>query len=135
MRKRALTLALGLLAAAVLAFMLYHGGPSSRWFPGCLFLRLTGFLCPGCGMTRATHAMLHGDLPAAFRFNPLGMILFPIALTGVMFDLIAWVRGKSLPFSFRVGGRWAWAIVAAIIVFWLLRNLPVWPCTLLAPPP
>ncbi len=134
MQKRALTLAFGLLIIAVLAFLLYHGGPSARWFPGCLFYRLTGFLCPGCGMTRATHATLHGNLAAAFRFNPLGMILFPIALTGVIFDLIAWVKGKPLPIKFRLCGIWPWVIVAAILVFWVLRNIPVWPCTLLAPP-
>jgi hypothetical protein len=134
MRKRALMLALGLLVTAVLAILLYFGGPSAEWYPGCLFYRLTGFLCPGCGMTRATHATLHGDLAAAFRFNPLGMILFPMALTGVMFDLIAWVKGKPLPISLRVGGIWAWVIVASILSFWLLRNIPVWPCTLLAPP-
>jgi len=127
-------LALGLLVTVVLTFSLYHDGPSAQWFHGCLFNRLTGFLCPGCGMTRATHATLHGNLAAAFRFNPLGMILFPIALVGVTLDLVAWVRGKPLPVTLRLGGVWPWVIVAAILTFWVLRNIPVWPCTLLAPP-
>lgn len=132
--KRALALAFGGLVAALLAFMLYRNGPSGMGLPGCLFHRLTGLECPGCGMTRATHAALHGRIGEAFRFNPVGMVLFPAALLGLGLELAGWVRGKPLPFSFRIGGRWAWGIVGILLVFWILRNIPVWPCTLLAPP-
>ena len=85
-------------------------------------------------MTRAAHAMLHGNPGAAFRFNPLGMVLFPMALIGLSVEVIAWVRGKPFAFTPRIGGRWAWVVVFLIMGFWILRNIPVWPCTLLAPP-
>ncbi len=85
-------------------------------------------------MTRAAHATLHGRFAEAFRFNPVGMVLFPAALLGIGLEWIAWARGKSLPERFRIGGRWAWGIVGVLLVFWVLRNIPVWPFTLLAPP-
>ena len=134
MQRRALIVAVCALLAVILAYLLMQGGPHARWLPGCLFHRLTGLHCPGCGMTRASHALLHGHLAAAFRFNPLGMILLPMALVGVGFDLLAWVRGKPLALAPRIGGRWAWLVVFLIFGFWILRNIPVWPCTLLAPP-
>ena len=127
-------LAGGVIVAALLVFSLHACGPSARWFPGCMFHRLTGMYCPGCGMTRATYAALHGHFATAFRFNPVGMVLFPIAMLGVMLEWIAWVRGKPLPFTFRAGGLWAWGLVVVILSFWVLRNIPVWPCNLLAPP-
>lgn len=34
---------------------------------GCPILRLTGFPCPGCGMTRAVLLALRGDFSGAFR--------------------------------------------------------------------
>ena len=65
-RRRALVAgALGL-AAVVSAVVLYHYGPGMcAWWPGCTFYRVTGWYCPGCGMTRAMHALLHGRVAAA----------------------------------------------------------------------
>lgn len=85
-------------------------------------------------MTRAAHAMLHGRIAEAFRYNPVGMILFPAAMLGIGLELAGWVRGKPLPPRFRIGGRLAWGIAGVLLVFWVLRNIPVWPFTLLAPP-
>ncbi len=39
--------------------------------PPCLFHRMTGLNCPGCGGTRAISAMLRLDFAAAFWYNPL----------------------------------------------------------------
>lgn len=37
---------------------------------GCPLFRLTGFTCPGCGLTRAYIHAFHGDFATAFRYNP-----------------------------------------------------------------
>lgn len=135
MQQRAWWLALGMIALAVSAFQLYQRGPFGQpWLPGCLFHNLTGLHCPGCGMTRAAHATLHGRLGEAFRYNPLGMILLPLACIGVGIEVIGWVRGKPLPFRLNVGTVGAWIIVWLVVGFWLLRNIPHWPFTLLSPP-
>jgi hypothetical protein len=132
--RRALVVILGCVAMLLSAFALYRFGPSGRWLPGCIFHRLTGLECPGCGMTRAVHAMLHGDARGAFRFNPLGMVLLPAALLGIGLELAGWVRGRPLAWRFRAGGPWAWCFAALLLGFWVLRNIPAWPFTLLAPP-
>lgn len=127
--------ALGILMLACVAWLLRQSGPNGlAWFPGCTFHQLTGLNCPGCGMTRAAHATLHGRIDEAFRFNPLGMVLLPLACVGVGIESLGWVRGKPLPFRLNVGAVGAWAIVWLVIGFWILRNLPWWPFTMLAPP-
>jgi Protein of unknown function (DUF2752) len=127
--------ALGILALVGAAILLRQGGPNGlAWFPGCTFHRLTGLNCPGCGMTRAAHATLHGRFGEAFRFNPVGMILLPLAFVGVGLETLGWIRGKPLPFRLNVGAAGAWAIVWIVLGFWILRNLPWWPFTLLSPP-
>ena len=133
-RDRALAVALGVLSASLLAFLLYCSVPAASWLPGCLFHRVTGFDCPGCGMTRATHAALHGRIGEAFRFNPVGMVLLPDAMIGLGLELAGWLRGKPLPIRFRIGGRWAWGVLGVLMAFWVFRNIPAWPFTLLAPP-
>lgn len=134
-RDRAMWVVLGILALTGAAFLLYQRGPNGiAWLPGCSFHRLTGLNCPGCGMTRAAHATLHGQLGEAFRFNPVGMILLPLAGVGVGIELLGWIRGKPLPFRLKVGAAGAWAIVWIVAGFWIFRNLPWWPFTLLSPP-
>lgn len=49
----------------------------------CVFKRLTGFPCSGCGSTRAVLALSHGDIAQAARLNPLTV--------GLIFGFPLWV--------------------------------------------
>lgn len=103
------------------------------YFPGCLFHRFTGLHCAGCGMTRAVFATLHGEWGRAFRMNPMGMVLLPLAMIGLGIEILGWVRDRPLPFRFRLGPRGAWVLAGIVLLFWVLRNIPRWPFKMLAP--
>jgi len=122
MRKRRFALlALLVLGLSIAAFMLWKFG--TGWMPGCQFRRFTGLECPGCGMTRGTYALFHGRFLEAFAFNPVGMILLPLALVGLAIEAIGWAREKPLPFQLRLG-RWGSTIIAVVVVVWWVgRNL------------
>jgi hypothetical protein len=64
--------------------------------PTCLLKYTTGFLCPGCGGTRAAWYLLHGDLPAAARHHAL----FVFAVPFLLYLYVAWA-GKRL-FGWRI---------------------------------
>jgi hypothetical protein len=51
--------------------------------PTCPSRVLLGIPCPGCGLTRATRAMLSLDWAAMWRFHPLAPVIVPfvVALT------------------------------------------------------
>lgn len=49
----------------------------------CSFRRITGYGCPGCGMTRAFVYMAHGQVLEAFRMNPVGPPFFAFILSQV----------------------------------------------------
>jgi hypothetical protein len=132
-RNRAIIVAIGVLALLVTAYVLREDGRVG-WLPACAFHELTGLHCPGCGMTRATFAALHGQLGLAFRCNPLGVVLLPLTVVGLALELAGWVRAKPPPFRLSLGRYGGWVIVWTVLAFWLLRNLPWWPFTLLAPP-
>ena len=121
-KDRALLASLAVLALAGAAYALRETG-GKGWMPGCFFHKVTGFDCPGCGMTRATYALLHGRVAEAFAFNPVGMILLPLALIALGIEVLGWVRGKPMPFRL-LPGRWGATVVAVVvIVFWIVRNL------------
>jgi Protein of unknown function (DUF2752) len=121
-KDRALWVSLAVLALAFAAYMLRETG-GAGWMPGCFFRKATGLECPGCGMTRATYAALHGRIGDAFRFNPVGMVILPVALVGLGIEVIGWVRGKPLPFSLNPGRWGATILMVIVIVFWVVRNL------------
>lgn len=54
----------------------------------CLFRTITGHECPGCGMTRAFVALLHGDVAGAFRHNRMSLIVLPL----LAYVTVRWLR-------------------------------------------
>jgi hypothetical protein len=132
---RGIAAALVALGAVLAAVWLRVSGPDGIGFlPACLFHRLTGFACPGCGMTRAIQALMKGRLAEAMTFHPVGVAMLPVIGGMVVVFLASWVRGeRSLPFP-HIRGRVAWWSLGAVLAFWIFRNLPLWPFTCLGPP-
>jgi hypothetical protein len=96
-------------------------------FPQCPSRVYLGFHCAGCGSQRALSALLHGDLLAAMRLN----ILFLFSLPVVGYAAYARLRSKSFPLMYH---PWfAKSVLVAVILFTILRNIPVYPFTLMAP--
>ncbi len=120
----------GLLALAGLVLFWFE--PSGQpFYPVCMFHRSTGLLCPGCGSLRALHQLLHGHLVAAFHFNALLVLALPVC--GWLAGRFAWRKARNLPASFAVQPAWAWAGLAAMLLFGILRNLPCAQLAWLAP--
>jgi hypothetical protein len=58
----------------------------------CMMKRSTGLNCPGCGMTRCFISLAHGDLRAAWSYNPAGPLLFAILAAQIPFRLLQLAR-------------------------------------------
>lgn len=115
------------------AMVLFAFDPAhNRLYPRCLFHAATGLHCPGCGALRGAHRLLHGHPVEALRMNLLLFGLLPVA--GAVGLWLHWRRRTSR----NAGGiaatnAWPWLLLAATLLFWVLRNLPFHPFTLLAP--
>ena len=70
------------------AFLLLAYLASSIGVSLCIFYSLTGLPCPGCGMTRSVHFLIHGDLLHSLQYHPLGLISFLVCAlaTGTLFS-------------------------------------------------
>ncbi len=121
-KDRALLVSVIVLLLAFAAYQLRQDG-GAGWMPGCFFRKLTDLECPGCGMTRATYAVLHGRFADAFRLNPVGIILFPLAMIGLGLEILGWVRGKAVYPRLSVGKWGSIAIAAILIIWWVVRNM------------
>lgn len=82
---------LALLAAACAVLLLVDDPSRSGWLPECLFYKTTGYLCYGCGSTRALHALLHGHWLDSLRYN---VLLVP---TLIWLGTLFFIRDKTIP--------------------------------------
>lgn len=121
------------LLVAVACAVVYAFDPAgSAWYPKCTLHLLTGWHCPGCGATRAVHAILHADLRGAVAQNALVVGAIPLALAFGVAELFAKRRALAA-WSTRLRPAWIWTALAIAMAFGIARNIPIPPFDLLAP--
>lgn len=105
---------------------------STRLFPKCPFLSLTGLYCPGCGSQRAIHNLLNGNIIIGIRHNYLLILVFVV----LCYQLILFIANSYFEKSFKNlfhKSSISKTILILVLAFWILRNLSVFPFTELAP--
>ena len=121
-------------SAAVAAVpVLYRFNPLEvHFYPRCPLFVMTGIYCPGCGALRAGHALLHGHLLTALDYNALLVLAAPFLAYALAAQAIPALTGRRIPVR-TLSGREAKAVMWVFIAFMLLRNLPLYPLSVLAP--
>ena len=102
------------------------------YFPKCIFHDLTGLYCPLCGAQRAINALLHGNLLSALKDNLLVVvtIVLTILLTAQSVFKFSIIKNDH---KIIYSSSFLKAVLFLFIVFAILRNIPAYPFTLLAP--
>jgi hypothetical protein len=110
------------LAGVLALWVLWRNEPAGQvYYPRCFLYAATGLQCPGCGILRATHALLNGQWAAAWRLNPLWVLLVP------------WVGWGGIAGVLRLLGIRAWQpwmqprvvtwVAGLLVTFGVVRNL------------
>jgi hypothetical protein len=129
-RRVALVLAVLLPIGAV---VLWRFPPTQTdWYPKCILYVQTGVYCPGCGTARCLHALSRGHLLQAMAYNVLTVAFLPFLFVWLARNAWAVIRGTDPPRGW-ISWRAGWVIVAIILGFTVLRNVPLYPFSLLAP--
>ena len=89
--------------------------PVARLIPfwGCSFRQLTGFPCPGCGLTRAADRFAHLHWLRALEANPVGTVaafLFAVAVVLTLVHLVFAVPMPELQLDERESRRVRWGV-------------------------
>ncbi len=83
----------------------------------CVFHEITGFYCPGCGVTRMIFSIIKLDFYQAFRYNPL---LFILSILYIIFVVERVIRKKD----YKVSNKAAIVILVILILYAVARNIP-----------
>lgn len=116
-----------LLVAGTAYYLFYRG--TGIGIP-CVFRSLTGWLCPGCGMTHAVVALIEGDPTRAMAYNALLLTAMPVLAVYGGCRVVLYVRRGETAFR-----PWEVAFLAVLVVICLgyavVRNMgrtpdPIW---------
>lgn len=122
-----------LLLFMVIALLYFFINPSEvNFLPKCPLYVSTGIYCPGCGSQRATHNLLNFNFLGILQQN----VLYAFGLVLITYHLIVTSLNTFLNKNFKnylFYKKVPLFILAIIILFWILRNIPYYPFNLLAP--
>ena len=94
---------------------------------------MTGLYCPGCGAGRACYSILHGQFADAFCYNPLMVILLPLIGLYIAARMVDWIVTGGNHIDQKINVKFLTWVLIVVVIYGVLRNIPVFPFTLLAP--
>jgi hypothetical protein len=106
----------------IAGFLYGSSSQGEAWWLKCPLFQLTGWQCPLCGLQRAVHAFLHGDLLAAWRYNPALWLLLPyvgVWLLGSCSDRVA----RSRVYAWATSSRVVLAVILLLCMWGVARNV------------
>ena len=101
---------------------LWKGEEISGKLPGCPILEHTGFYCPGCGGTRAFHALMHLRVMESAKLN-LGIIAFFLLYFFFMVNTALVKKTKKAGFAGFPVTYAIFACMGVMIIQCIIRNL------------
>ena len=87
----------------------------------------------GCGAGRACYSILHLRFADALCYNPLMTVLLPLIGIYIVVRGLDWVITGRNHVDSKISVRLLVVILAVVLVYGAVRNIPVFPFTLLAP--
>jgi hypothetical protein len=108
----------------------FLGGAAFAWgwflaglkLPQCIFMRVTGLPCLGCGGTRCARNLTHLDFGQAFLYHPGFFVVVMLAALWTCYSAIFWLRGDGLRLRFLVepaySRRLRIVFVIVVIIHW-----------------
>jgi hypothetical protein len=121
MKQRTMT---GIAVAAILGGLaiVYQFPPAEySFYPRCPIYLATHWLCPGCGSTRALHALLHLDIQGALHYNALFTLLFPFVCLWLGFVCYRTLRYDQFP-KLVFPPSLAVCLIVTVVLFTIARN-------------
>ena len=105
----------GIALAYLIFFLCTHKG-----IP-CVFRKITGLKCVGCGVSKMLVAILRFDFATAFLYNPFLFITGPLLVAYLAACEVKYIRHGN-----RDMGRWEiflWVELVLGLAFGILRNI------------
>ena len=88
----------------------------------CPFRTLTGWMCPGCGVSRLCLCLLRLDLAGAWAANPVILLLLPFGMVLAVRLGVRYVKNGSQRLT-KAESALVYTACAVLLVYGVVRNL------------
>ena len=86
----------------------------------CIYRKLFGIYCAGCGTTRMIKSLFNLEFYQAFRYNPLLFVLFIIMFIYFIYFVVIYIKkNKIIIPNLKI----IYIMVLILIIYMILRNL------------
>jgi len=116
----------------LIVLFFYDPATHKNFYPPCMFYKLTGLFCPGCGFLRAFHQLLHFNLIRALDYNCLSVFLLPLIIIELLNEIVFRIQKRKI-YQLFIPQKFIFVLLILIILFFILRNIPEYPFDILAP--
>lgn len=99
-----------------------------NYVPPCMFHRVTGYYCPGCGGTRAVFTFFRGDIVRAFKFHPIVPYTFIIGGWFMLSQTIQRLSGDRIKIGMNFRIVYLWIALGIIALNWIIKNMFILVC-------
>ena len=89
----------------------------------CPIYALTGFRCPGCGVSRMMLSLIRGNVAGMFRYNLVLPVVLPVLAVLLVRDEVNYIRYGTARAG-RVHNAVCIVIIAALLIYGVVRNIP-----------
>ncbi|MEM7758591.1 MAG: DUF2752 domain-containing protein [Cyanobacteria bacterium P01_A01_bin.40] len=105
--------------------ILYYFNPAdyNNIYPPSLSREWGEYYCPGCGMMRALHQLLHGNWQLALRLNPLLIICLPYFFYWIVPYFLRYFYQINL-YTIKFKNQQIFTISMIFTIYGFLRNVP-----------
>lgn len=88
----------------------------------CIFYRITGLQCPGCGVTRMCLALMRFDFVSAYHYNKLLFIISPVIVFIITQQIYRYIRFNDAKTT-KAQTAILILLVVLLVIWGILRNI------------
>lgn len=123
MKKRIINVILFIALCSFLLIGYYYLNKLYGFSIPCPIHKITGYYCPGCGITRCLFYLMTLDIKKAFRSNQLVFILLPFIALYFFYNIYLYIFDKKDTIMKKIPNYIFIIILIIVIAFGIVRNL------------
>ncbi len=89
----------------------------------CVFRLITGYQCPGCGITHSLFSIVKLDFKSAFHYNPLAFFFLPFFIIYYIYMTYLYIYQKKDRVLSRIPKAFGVCLILITLLYGILRNI------------
>ena len=114
-----------ILVVAGIVYYVFDPTIPNTWAPRCPMKMLTGYNCPSCGIQRALHCLLHGEIAEALHYNYFLILSIPFALLAIAASWYNFNHRLDSLYHFICNRYVLITYIVLYCLWWIIRNVLV----------